>query len=401
MVQFLVFAGVSLVVWAMNNQKYRGILFALVSLLFLSNMVMSYRKIPDRDDGSLSEEKSKQLIALADGKNITQTPNIYLLVFDSYVPTEVMQQYGIDNRSQEIYLKELGFKVYPQVYSLGPRSSLSMNRVLDLTNNNDENSRRGMSGNGSVQKFLENLGYETYGIFASGYELRGVISSYDHSYPGQVVPVSTQIISGILIGEFRFDLGFLEFSHDEFVAEKQAALKSLSNKQVFLYSHSNLPDHSQTSGECLSNELELYKERLLQANIEMREDLEILLARDPNAIIIIAGDHGPYQTKNCYTTEIGGYDISEITRLDILDRFGTFLAIKWPDDHFESYDDISILQDVFPVVFAYLYQDESLLQVKMDENIETNPEISGVSIENGIIHGGVNDGEPLFLPNDD
>jgi hypothetical protein len=54
---------------------------------------------------------------------------------------------------------------------------------------------------------------------------------------------------------------------------------------------------------------------------------------------------------------------SEISRLDIQERFGTFLAIRWPaGGDADSYDDITILQDLFPAVFAYLFADEQLLE---------------------------------------
>ncbi len=72
---------------------------------------------------------------------------------------------------------------------------------------------------------------------------------------------------------------------------------------------------------------------------------------DPGAIVIVAGDHGPYLTKNCVGTG-NKYDISEITRLDIQDRYGAFLAIRWPRGQSSEFDDIAIQQDLFPVIFA-------------------------------------------------
>jgi hypothetical protein len=99
----------------------------------------------------------------------------------------------------------------------------------------------------------------------------------------------------------------------------------------------------------------------------MKQDVETIIQNDPGAIIIVAGDHGPYLTKNCHNTG-RHYDISEISRLDIQDRFGTFLAIKWPTEEFSQYDDITVLQDVFPVVFAYLFDDCTFLEAKVEPN---------------------------------
>jgi hypothetical protein len=128
----------------------------------------------------------------------------------------------------------------------------------------------------------------------------------------------------------------------------------------------------------------------------MQQDIQTIVENDPEAIVIVAGDHGPHLTKNCAETS-GVYDISEISRLDIQDRYGTFLAIRWPTKDFAKYDDITVLQDLFPAVFAYLYKDTNILESKIDPVIPIPNSISGASVRNGIIYGGINDGEALFL----
>jgi hypothetical protein len=128
----------------------------------------------------------------------------------------------------------------------------------------------------------------------------------------------------------------------------------------------------------------------------MRQDIELVLKNDPNAIVIVAGDHGPHLTKNCSVTGTQ-YDISEISRLDIQDRFGTFLAIRWPSSDFEEYDDVTIMQDLFQAIFAYLYQDTTLLEAKVEPVITDTDWISGVTVIHGVIEGGMDDGEALFI----
>jgi hypothetical protein len=131
----------------------------------------------------------------------------------------------------------------------------------------------------------------------------------------------------------------------------------------------------------------------------MQEDINLLVENHPDAIIIIAGDHGPYLTKSCSGTS-KDYDISEISRLDIQDRFATFLAIRWPTDDYEKFDDITVLQDIFPTVFAYLFDDTSILESKINPEISDTQRISGATVKDGIIYGGIDDGEPLFLINE-
>jgi len=247
-----------------------------------------------------------------------------------------------------------------------------------------------------VQNFLRKFGYETYGIFTSDYFFRGIIPSYDYSFPGNGSS-SRVLINAILEGEFRFDIDMDEVSRDKFLQEKRNIFSEESNNPKFIYTHSDLPRHSQNSGVCRPNEVESYVERLRKANLEMRNDLETIIEHDPNSIVIVAGDHGPYLTKNCIATGEGGaYDISEISRLDIQDRYGVFLAIRWPNSDFEEYDDIAILQDLFPSIFAYIFEDPNLLNLRLEPKSTYNLTVSGAMIQDGVILGGLNDGEALF-----
>ena len=55
------------------------------------------------DRSSVSTEDNK-LLQLVDNQISLNYPNIYLLVYDSYVVNETMLSYGIDNSEQENYI---------------------------------------------------------------------------------------------------------------------------------------------------------------------------------------------------------------------------------------------------------------------------------------------------------
>jgi hypothetical protein len=229
---------------------------------------------------------------------------------------------------------------------------------------------------------------------------RGYGSSYDVSLPKEIsIQPYAYLLSAIALGEFKFDLEvdleFSKVSYSEFLTNKEKIFTQDQELPIFLYAHSPYPGHSQNSGACLPNEVELFKERLSIANQEMKKDIELLI-KDKNSIIIVAGDHGPYLTKNCTSTS-NEYDISEITRLDIQDRYGTFLAIRWPDDNYHDYDDITVIQDLFVAIFAYLYEDPTLLENKIQPETLRTFKISDARVVDGVIFGGINDGEKLFL----
>lgn len=330
-------------------------------------------------------------------RNLVITPNIYLLVYDSYVVNETMLGYGINNSSLENFLTDHKFIIYPKTYSIGADTLSSMERVFQISNYVDAYSRKGVSGDGEVQNILKKLGYKTYGLFPYDYMFRGIDSTYDFSFPKIINKPYILMISAVLLGEFKYDIGFSdEKFHEQYVDTKRSIMENDSMKQIFVYSHSDFPGHSQNSGACLPNEIEGFKERLSIANNEMKQDIETIIEHDPNAIVIIAGDHGPYLTKNCTNTGYS-YDISEILRLDIQDRYGSFLAIRWPTDDYINYDDITVLQDIFPSIFAYLFNDSEFLKLKVKPEINPWNIISGVVVNNGIIFGGIDDGEPLYL----
>jgi hypothetical protein len=312
------------------------------------------------------------------------------------VGSETLSPHGIDNRAQEHYLEAMGFTIYPHTYSVGATSLTTMSRVLNVSLDVHDNHRKAVSGGGTMIKLLDQFGYETFGAFPSDYFFRGIVPSYDHYFPAHGSSIGL-LIRAILEGEFRFDID-LDVSRDEYIDEKDSILSLQLEQPEFVYSHSNLPGHSQFSGVCRTDEVDLYAERLAEANIEMRHDVDTSLEADPHAIIIIAGDHGPFLTKNCAATAYkDAYDLAQITRQDIQERFGTFLAIRWPSEDYDDYDDITLLQDVFPSILAFMFKDPGLLTSRLEPISYDRYTISGAYIVDGMIVGGIDDGERLFL----
>lgn len=399
--QVLVLVIVFLLIWLFYyfNKKKVLYLFLVLSLVVNVSSQLISQKAGTKD--SVARLEDNKLLTMIGTKRPAVTPNIYLLLYDAYVPNETMLAYGIDNSAQENYLREQGFTLYPHTYSTSAFTVGTMSRVLNASNQFYGNIRRGVSGDGVVQRIVKRLGYQTYGLFPYDFMFQGIGSSYDFSIPREGRPPYIQLVKAISLGEFRFDIenvGFDPQTRDQFLMGKRNVFANVAPKPMFVYMHTDLPSHTQVSGVCLPNETDLFRERLREANIEMQQDLALIVKKDPEAIVIVAGDHGPHLTKNC--TETGAaYNISEITRLDIQDRHGTFLAIRWPTQDFHQYDDITVLQDLFPAIFAYLYKDPTLLESKVEPVIPPQPNgtISGASVVNGIIHGGIDDGEPLYL----
>jgi hypothetical protein len=393
-IQLPVLAGVWLISWLLFQFKSRDLMHIAIAVYFAGNSMVQLYAREGAPPASAEDQGDNKLVTLIGAREPVLTPSIYLLVYDSYVVNETMSAYGFDNRVQEQYLEDLGFKIYPRTYSQGALSIASMSRVLNCSVSFYGNPRRAVSGDGVVQNLLGELGYETYGVFPTDYFFRGIVPSYDYSFPGFSSSASL-LVEAILEGEFRFDIEFDKVADADFLREKEVVFADAAEGPRFIYTHSRKPGHSQGSGVCLPNQVELYGDALVRANLEMRRDLATILEADPEAIVIVAGDHGPNLTKNCMGTD-EAYDLSEISRLDIQDRLGTFLAIKWPSEDFEEYDDITVLQDLFPVIFAYIFADPGILASRVEPEILDTRAISGANVVDGVIVGGIHTGQPLF-----
>jgi hypothetical protein len=313
-----------------------------------------------------------------------------------------MLGFGIDNSEHEAFLINQGFKIYPKTYSVGSPTIPSMSRVFNASTEFFGYPRRGIYGDGVVHNVFRDMGYLLIGLFPDNYMFQGVGSDYDYSYPEvkeEDITSDKLLILTLLSGEFRFKLGLKDLppSHEQYVVTKKEFFNKPFKDPVFIYSHSDLPGHAEFQSECRPNEVELFEEDLRRANNEMKNDVNTILENDPGSIIIVAGDHGPYLSNDCFLPI--KKDMSEISRFDIQDRFATFLAVRWPTKDFEKFDDIVVLQDLFPAIFAYIYDDQSILDLRIEPEILSTEKINGASVKNGIIFGGINDGESLFLFN--
>lgn len=345
-------------------------------------------------------------------KKPTKQNDIILLVYDGYASPKTLQNYGFNNDTHVNFLQKNGFHVYDEIYSTGPCTHSSMSGIFSVGikphpeygNKMYEISRRHIVG-GAVQSVLQQNGYKSLGIFQTDSFFRGTMLNeikYDYYFPPLTEDESSLLIGSILEGEFRHEAGYDKINYETYLINKRQMLSQTQLSPFILYSHSNYPGHTQNSGKCRPNETSIHFEKVKTANQEMKQDIEKAIKNNRNAIVIVAGDHGPYLTKNCAAlTRMGNsLDIKDVTRLDLQDRYGTFLAIRWPDPNYSKKHDIKILQDIFPAVFSYIFDDESLFdKTRAERNTQYSGFITkGVKISDGIIRGGKHNNAPLFSP---
>ena len=132
----------------------------------------------------------------------------------------------------------------------------------------------------------------------------------------------------------------------------------------------------------------------------MKNDVLNVLKNDPNSIIVLVGDHGPYLTKNCSGLQ-DLYDTSLINKYDLQDRYGTFLSIYWPKDIKGIDYNIQMSQDIFPAILSKITNNNNLFdELKVERKFfwdwEVNWTVGGVNVNEGVIKGGIDSGKPLF-----
>jgi hypothetical protein len=320
-----------------------------------------------------------------------RTPNIYLLTYDSYVHNETMLRYGIDNSEQESHLNDHGFTIYEETTSTGWHSLLSMSALLGLEPS-FEDPTRVTSGDSFVVRTLEANGYATYFV-----GIPYLLGRHDLNYDGVTLQRrgngTAILIKAVAVGRFRFNLEFETSSAEQMLRAKRRIIRGEAPSPRFLYNHTG-PGHSQNSGECVDDEVDRFQERLHEANIEMRGDVEAIEESDPGAIVIIHGDHGPSLLGDCHWLD--DYPEEEITRPLLQDRWGAFLAIRWPKETEQQQYELELIQDVFPAVLSYVYEDSTLMEHVLPR-VSTRAYSDAVLIEDGWIMKGPDRGERLFL----
>ena len=382
-------------------------LVALAIVVFFTVNTVTGIMFKEPSEGVAQNVKSLSIMSTMDGMKVKKHNDVLVIIYESYPGYETLKHYGFDNIEQMNFLKSNGFHVYDGSYSLGVPTEQSLSKVFNIDRDIAEH-KKYLAGGGAVHSILSQQGYKTYGVFDNSWNLRGLPIDqikYDHTFPRPSGVMDTKVlVNAILTGEFSDAVSFEGVDYNSYVSQKQRVIGGEDTAPVLMYSQSSYPGHG-PSGMGMSLEdgdgqIAGHIEGIKKANIEMKQDVEVIIKNNPDAIVVIAGDHGPFLTKTGYglSKGRGGFSADDIDRYDVQDRFGALLAIKWPEKQYAEKHDIKVLQDIFPAIFSYLYDDETLFKkTRMESMTVENFRTLGVYVKDGIIHGGKDDGKPLFV----
>ena len=356
----------------------KTIAYTVVIVFMLTGIVSNFLNNFSPKDSKVTQTVNRLKSFTDNNKNkIINKKDVYVLVFESYANLETLKYYGYDNNKQIDFLKDNNFTIYHGAYSNGAKSLSSTSRILELKNKLPKDERYYLNGNAFVLDVFKANGYETIGLFKSPYSFGSSPISWDKYFPKDDVSKigGKTILKAIYEGYFRFDIFDDDYDNSTYLKLRNQFLSSNDEKPTLFYTHGEYPGHSQNSGKCIDNERQKYFDGIEKANLEMKNNIEIL-KKNSNSIIVIVGDHGPYLTKNC--TVLENYEQTEIDKYDIQDRYGAFLAIHWPKELTEN---------------NKLFDELKLKRKFLDKFYENT---AGINVHNGIIQGGKDDKKPLF-----
>ena len=132
----------------------------------------------------------------------------------------------------------------------------------------------------------------------------------------------------------------------------------------FVYKHFLSPLHTLAGKGCNKKvEVRKYAERISHANSLIIRSVDAINQSDPDALIVIASDHGPFIFNHCSNR----FPLQ--TREEVVEYQGAFLAIRWGEDYDGRYDrDIKSSANLFRYIFSYLMGHEKLLENKPDDD---------------------------------
>ena len=314
-----------------------------------------------------------------------RTNNVYFLVYDSYPHDIVLDAFKIPHADLAKELPARGFTRY-DAYSLGDNTLPSISSAFSLGGIVKGSARSMLAGNNVFNDCLQRSGYRTSYVLA-GYDMpnRGEPMPGDYYFPSpqKVTRPEMVLYPCILVGLLSQSANtFNDYTHEEWIAEKRRQICEASASRFFMYAHSAMPAHAVSNPmyrKSDAEELKAFAERLVLADAEMKEDVDSILSRDKDPLIIIASDHGAY-------LRIPTGQVGEFNAFDLLDRCGIQLYVRWPKGYQPTLG-IQAFPDVFLETLICLTGDKSLVRFKSDG--ATLPFQYPLKAPAGVIVGGV------------
>jgi hypothetical protein len=311
-------------------------------------------------------------------------PDIYFLVFDRYASSPILRDvYGYDNGEFLRGLEESGFFVFANGRANYAKTAHSLAASLNLRHLTGLSEQIGEGSDDwkplyrilqehEVGRFLKRLGYRYLHLgswwgptmrspladrniersSASGTEIR--LNEFEWLLVEPMLPTRFLVRAFNLPYENRR-------KHYLRVRQKFRTLGEIPRKDTpfFVFAHFLLPHdpyvffpdgrYKSKAEEDSRTEQENYIAQLTFANGEIENLVETLLERDPQPIIVIQADEGPFPER--YRANEFDFDWRQATAQEIREKFGILNAIYFPERGYDDLYDSMTPVNTFRVIF--------------------------------------------------
>ena len=365
-----------------DQQHWGGITLAAVALIGLSIVL----------GGHFLERYHSTRPMAVDMSNIQQVafrqkPNLYFISFESLVPRSLLKKhYGLDtSRFHDLF--EVNFRRFPNFFSEDSYTTASLNAILALDKGMFikapfEYSHNLFSGvqPSPLLGILRDNGYETTSYFPHSALLGGHKGPYidhyiKHNEVGICSLLDTEIQSIAFWGYCILPREARQRSPVEYLRKLTA-----NERPQFLMAHIGVPGHVGGSFRYddrvqRNTEIRRYAQRLNGEAIRYLETiLEHLKNHDPDAILYVYGDHGPWLSR--------GVSLEDNPTFVVQDRLGVLGGVYPPDACATYFDEtlskgyITALDGVHAILHC-LSGGQSALKTPREPDIGTIHGITG------------------------
>jgi len=395
---FVLFVVVLIFVGSVIKQKGAIIAFSLLAsiylLCFTGNESSNFIKAGEGEGKTPTE-----LLEL----ELKDSASIYLFMHDAFPHKDYAKHLDLPNYNNLINMFEQNnFKIY-DIYSMAYTTQTTMSSLFDIDTNlllkykgtatakyddiiknpylsNDFHPnyfKAIFNGNSFTNTLLQKKGYSTALLAPHSYEpsYKGK-KTYNFVFYGKTSSVNdnenkieNQVLKNILNGNLNSNLLQDSLATSHLINIAEFARDNSKKTKFFMWgAASACPGHSSFGAlGTTEKELEQFLPTYNKCLEAMKTEIEMLKA-NKNAIIIFMSDHGGYFMDNGIGYKLPkGYDFSKTDYMKFRDIFGAFMAVRWPSrEKAEKYDsNFNVSQDLFPIIFAYLFDSEIPLKYKM------------------------------------
>ncbi|WP_454781365.1 sulfatase-like hydrolase/transferase [Legionella sp. WA2022007384] len=367
----------------------QGKMFVMIFLIL--NLFNLGKIITPKLTFEASKEKSNNQAQIV----LKNKKNIYFILTDSLTSINGLKTLGIKNDHHQFLgeLEQKGFVHYPDFYTSLQATQYALFTYFNLSYKYQELHGyqvdpilrlRHILNDGKLYDIFRDNGYKINIMheldvflldncsadlcyFNVTNKLRPSLSSIKEKVLSIISFLSPINVSALFKEEKKvlfFDPNELAYNdRNAFITETIQKLKQLNlDHPNFTYIHAfTFPAHSDTNSETINHcneaeEIQKYSQRITSTSQFVLAMVDTIRARDKNAIIIIAGDHGPYIFKQCTREGIQNPE-------DVIERQGAFLSILWGDGYDGKYNSrIKSSHNLFRYVLSYLAENEVLLK---------------------------------------